>query len=259
MNGQPQPYREIPISTLMKREIFEKVHNFIASLQEETLREKKHLENLECNKKCSEGPKIFNFTEHQLDKEISKQLRNGLGYVPHSKETRAAIKIRIENEIKDAAIRYFKQINGFNPPIEINKLTMGQFVKQLLILSPASHNENDFFYGLAENFESAIKSLNINGEAEIELDDLGVFDKLPNNTIISNADKNIGIALLPVQWYVEEYYRQQEKGGFENIDMSEKQCVNNLELYISKFRELCSNEQRQILNAVWPRGKRGGK
>ena len=104
MNGQPQPYREIPISTLINREIFEKVHNFIAILQEETLREKKHLENLECNKKCSEGPKIFNFTEHQLDKEISKQLRNGLGYVPHSKETRAAIKIRIENEIKDAAI-----------------------------------------------------------------------------------------------------------------------------------------------------------
>ena len=105
---------------------------------------------------------------------------------------------------------------------------MGQFVKQLLILSPDSPNETDFFYGLAENFESAINSLNINGEADVELDDLGVFDKLPNNTIISNADKNIGIALLPVQWYVEEYYRQQEKGGFENSDMSEKKCVKLL-------------------------------
>ena len=55
MNGQPQPYREIPISTLMKREIFEKVHNFIASLQEETLREKK--ENLECNKNAQRALK----------------------------------------------------------------------------------------------------------------------------------------------------------------------------------------------------------
>ena len=60
---------------------------------------------------------------------------------------------------------------------------------------------------------------------------MSIFDRLPSDTIISNADKNIGIALLPIQWYVEEYFRQQEKGGFETIDISEKQCLANLEIF----------------------------
>ena len=127
---------------------------------------------------------------------------------------------------------------------------MGQFIKNILIFSTASHAENEFFYGLTENFNAAIKSLNIEINDNYKIDDLSVFDNLPEDTIISNADKNIGIALLPIQWFIEEYQRQQIKGGFETIEITEKQCLANLKLYISKFRVLCSNEQYGLQTMV---------
>jgi hypothetical protein len=157
---------------------------------------------------------------------------------------------RIETEIKEAAIRYFKRINGFRPPYVISNLPMGQFITNILIFSTASHDENEFFYGLTENFNAAIKSLNIEINDNYKIDDLSVFNNLPEDTIISNADKNIGIALLPIKWFIEEYQRQQIKGGFETIEITEKQCLANLELYISKFWDLCSNKQRAILKPV---------
>ena len=255
LDGQPQPYRDVTISSMIRNDIADKFYNLVHDLQEGILKEKKKNENLECLEKCSEGPKIFNFTNHVLDPKIAEQLRNGLGYVPHSKYSRKDVIDRIETEIKEAAIRYFKRINGFRPPYEISNLPMGQFITNILIFSTASHDENEFFYGLTENFNAAIKSLNIEINDNYKIDDLSVFNNLPEDTIISNADKNIGIALLPIQWFIEEYQRQQIKGGFETIEITEKQCLANLELYISKFWDLCSNEQRAILKPVWPKNK----
>ena len=85
---------------------------------------------------------------------------------------------------------------------------------------------------------------------------MSVFNKLPENSIVTNADKNIGIAIVPIQWYIEEYYRQQEKEAFETVDLNEKQCIELLDYIILKFRESCNTEQKQILKKVWP--KTGG-
>ena len=141
------------------------------------------------------------------------------------------------------------------PPREIYKLPMQNFIKQLLIFSPANSKDNEFFHGLAANYFSTMRNYDTEVDKNHQLDDLSVFDKLPANTIISIADKNVGIALLPTQWYVDEYYRQQDKGGYETIEITEKQCIDNLEFYIKKFKDFCSPEQRVILKGVWPRTK----
>lgn len=75
---------------------------------------------------------------------------------------------------------------------------------------------------------AALKSLNIEIDDSYKIDDLSVFNNLPEDTIISNADKNIGIALLPIQWFIEEYKRQQVKGGFETIELTEKNSLQTL-------------------------------
>jgi hypothetical protein len=238
---------------MIRNDITEIFYRLIHDLQEDILKEKNKNENLECLVKCSEGPTIFSFTTHVLDQDIADQLKNGLGYVPHTKSSRKDVISRIETEIKDAAVRYFRKINGFRPPNEISKLPMDQFIRNILIFSTASGKENEFFYGLNDNFSAAMKSLNIEIDENYKFDDMSIFDRLPSDTIISNADKNLGIALLPIKWYVEEYFRQREKGGFETIDISEKKCLANLEFIISKFRSLCSNEQKAILKTVWPK------
>ena len=226
LDGQPQPYKNIGIAAMIRNDITEIFYRLIHDLQEDILKEKNKNENLECLVKCSEGPKIFNFTTHVLDQDIADQLKNGLGYVPHTKSSRKDVISRIETEIKDAAVRYFRKINGFRPPNEISKLPMDQFIRNILIFSTASGKENEFFYGLNDNFSAAMKSLNIEIDENYKFDDMSIFDRLPSDTIISNADKNLGIALLPIKWYVEEYFRQQEKGGFETIDISEKKILS---------------------------------
>ena len=253
LNGQPQTKMEARVDEEICKVLKANVFKFVTNIQEDVLREKKFNENKECVKKCSDGPKIFNFTEHEISPEIIKQLEKGLGYVPHTKERNEAISQRIETEIKQVAIRYFYKINGFMPPMGISKMTMGQFIKQLLIFSPASSKENEFFYRINENLENVLKSLIIGETNDESLDNLDVLNNLPNDIIVTSADKNIGIALVPIQWFIDEYYRQQEKGAFESIDLDEKQCIDKLDLCISSFRSSCNNEQKLLIKNVWPR------
>ena len=124
---------------------------------------------------------------------------------------------------------------------------MGKFIKQVLVFSPASPSENEFFHKLKENLENVVQNLNFENVDGDELDNLKVFDNLPNDTIVTTADKNIGIAVLPIQWFIDEYHRQQTKGGFENVNLDEKECIEKLDYCIAKFRDDCNTEQRQLI------------
>ena len=253
INRQPQCDQNTNLAIEILEMIKNKITGFVLELQEDVLRKKKDDENLECDIKCKDGPKIFNFTAHTIDQDIIKQLEKGLGYVPHTKERRELITDRIETEIKKAAFSYFYKINGFRPPNEIFSLEMTKFIKQMLIFSPASPSENEFFHRLKENLEKAITNINFGNVDGDELDNLAVFDNMPIDTIVTIADKNIGIALVPIQWFIDEYHRQQIKGGFENVNLDEKECIAKLDYCIDKFREACNAEQKQMIKKFWPK------
>ena len=85
------------------------------------------------------------------------------------------------------------------------------------------------------------------------IDDMETYKDLPSDVIISCADKNVATVLLPVQWYIEEYSRQQIKGGLENINLSEKSCIENLNFAFGKFKVFFSPELKNILMKVWPK------
>ena len=117
-------------------------------------------------------------------------------------------------------MKYFYHINGFRAPYELLKLSMQGFIKQILILSPAKPMENEFFYNLHERYSKAIEAIEDFNLASEELDNIGSLDNIPDDVVISCADKNVATVIVPIEWYIEEYARQQEKGGFETINLS---------------------------------------
>ena len=71
--------------------------------------------------------------------------------------------------------------------------------------------------------------------------------------MITASDKNVGISLLPPEWYAKEYQNQVIKGGHEPIEMTEESCIQYLISQIRSFRKQCSNDQQKILNNLWPK------
>ena len=253
IEGHPHQQNNLNIGGQILQQIIENASSFIIEMQEFLLRQKRGIENAECERKCKEGPRVVNLTSYNICSSVLDQLKKGLGSVPRTNERRKVTIERIEIETKKTAFKYFHNINKFSPPWEIMKLGFNDFIKQLLILSPATAKENTFFYNLRENFDKAIRTVDDYVDKNANFDNTEAFKNLPSDVIISCADKNVATVLVPVQWYIEEYGRQQVKGGFENINLSEKSCIGNLNFAIEKFKEFCSPEQKSILKGVWPK------
>ena len=76
---------------------------------------------------------------------------------------------------------------------------------------------------------------------------------VPDKCILSQPDKNLGVFLLPVDWYRKEYLGYVEKGGNELQNMTEEQCIGKLVRTISDFRGALNDEQCTILKDHWPK------
>ena len=252
-DGHPHQENNMMLASTIRDKILKEINLAVHSLQERVLMNRRHAENQECNTKCIEGPKVINLTKYVFSKEIMDQLRKGLSSIPRIKEGHPKTIARINLEIKTAAMRYFFHLNGFRAPKEIMKLNYRSFTKQLLILSAGSTTENNFFYVLCDNFYKSMEALDGTFRGNGGIDDMKVLEALPNDVVVSNADKNIGTVILPIEWFIEEYQRQQVKGGYESIDLTEKECLDRLDFTIIKFREFCNAYQNELLSKVWPR------
>ena len=251
--GQPQNEENRTLGRDIEARVLMLALKFLETIQKFLISEKRAKENAECEQKCLEGSKVVNLTQYSIDPAILEHLRKGLGSVPRTKEQRKLTIERITSEIKISALKYFFKINGFRPPKEIMKLDFQGFIKQILIFSPACEKENKFFYALKDQFKMALRTVDDFTDKSAKLDDMTIFETLPSDVIISCADKNIATVILPINWYIEEYGRQQVKGGYETINISEEKCIANLNYTIGKFREYCSAEQKRMLSEVWPK------
>ena len=48
---------------------------------------------------------------------------------------------------------------------------------------------------------------------------------IPEGTILSTSDKNLGPVLLPIDWYVQQYEVQADIGNHVLTNMSADQCL----------------------------------
>ena len=93
----------------------------------------------------------------------------------------------------------------------------------------------------------------LSSEVKSGLDVKKVISLIPSRTIITNSDKNVGVSILPAEWYDKEYQSQILKGGHELINLSEKECLAQLSNKIRVFKAECTSKQRKLLDSLWPR------
>ena len=79
-----------------------------------------------------------------------------------------------------------------------------------------------------------------------------VSNLIPDDCIISQSDKNLGVSILPPSWYEKEYNSQIIKGGQEKMNISEFQCIKILNTKIEEFRNTLSRSQRLVFKHHWP-------
>ena len=73
---------------------------------------------------------------------------------------------------------------------------------------------------------------------------------MPKDCIITPWDKNVGISVLPYDWYKKEYKVQIIKGGYEPIQMNETSCLYMLKRNVKGFMDDCTIPQKFIINAL---------
>ena len=95
----------------------------------------------------------------------------------------------------------------------------------LMILTPNNEKLNISLTSIRENYilklPVFIKNLKPVGTVDIRK----VKNLIPENCILSPSDKNLGVTLLPPQWYQKEYQSQIIKGGYELQIFSESQYI----------------------------------
>ena len=94
-----------------------------------------------------------------------------------------------------------------------------------MVLAPNNDKLNSSLISIRENFilklPVFIKNLKPVGTVDIRK----VKNLIPENCILSPSDKNLGVTLLPPQWYQKEYQSQIIKGGYELQIFSESQYI----------------------------------
>ena len=78
----------------------------------------------------------------------------------------------------------------------------------------------------------------------------------PKGCVITASDKNVGISILPIDWYSKEYKAQIQKGGHVPIQKTEQECLALLQRAIREFKNSCNAEQTRILTSLWPKAPR---
>ena len=124
----------------------------------------------------------------------------------------------------------------------------------LSIISQCSTNTKvvrnlcDFRNCFIESLPVYLSSLSDKG-----LDIGSLMSLVPKGCVVTTSDKNVGISLLPYEWYLKEYKIQLEKGGHERVELSEHDCLKYLSSQINIFHNLCSPEQKKLVDSLWPK------
>ena len=76
---------------------------------------------------------------------------------------------------------------------------------------------------------------------------------VPKGCIITPSDKNLGVSILPLEWYRREYAVQIEKGAYIKVNKTEEQCIHMLLEKTTQFIENCSSYQKSLIDEYAPR------
>ena len=137
--------------------------------------------------------------------------------------------------------------------------TKMKFDELLLLLSslvPCGSPLAEYYYQLRDLYKESFSSY-VNNIKKMNTDmetlDKKTLKEIPEDVVVSISDKNLGVCLLPIPWYVKQYTVQCLKGAFQKVNMTEQMCIAYLQNEIRIFRNVITPEQREIIKKKWPR------
>ena len=228
--------------------VFSDFESFIYEIQSEANKKMREGNQQLCNKACSRNSKILNLTEFNIPAELDKMLADGCNSVPLDELSYDSLKDLFEKDLILSAINYFRDENKVYPLVN-QALGLKSVLEQLLSQAPSNSKQVEFYTTMYNNYVSQKQCFHNQLGVGHFIDSPAVQNILPVGTILTVTDKGLGPCLLPVDWYVEQYKVQSQKGNHVVTGMSADQCINFLKKAIESFRvALCPEERVSLKN-----------
>ena len=222
---------------------------FIFSLQEKATTYWFRKDNQMCKTLCSNTHKVVNFTSNPVPPILDEMLSHGINFVPTVARNEYEILEIVENDLKASAIRFFRDNNQNYPAID-KKTKLQTILSQLM---PSNSTDINFYCGLYDSYKlNQADFLNKINASHLK-NYKNMKKSIPEGTILSISDKNLGPCLLPIQWYINQYQHQADIGGHVPLNISEQQCLVIMLGNIQTFRATLSLSERITLKSYFVR------
>ena len=254
MCGQPiLPGVENQISDVISTAI-QSFETFMYSIQKMSVSLEYKTNNTMCKRLCTTTHSVVNFTATEVSTELQQLLSSGINFVPTVVRSNFDLLDIIENDLKIAAIKVFREKAMYYPRLNAD-LGLKNVILQLIQQTPSNTSEINFYLELYESYigrvSTFLNELNFSHLENYE----NIKQLVPKNTVLTISDKGLGPCLLPVEWYIEQYKHQAELGGHRATNMSEQQCLNSMLNSIQLFRNSLLNEERIIFGKYYKKCK----
>ena len=208
-----------------------------------------------CASKCSTGPRVHNLTTLVIPPDIMTLLGTGLDVVPQTKQDAQSIKATILSNLKSAAIAYFRSTIGHYPYGTDSISELDPLLLHLSMLTPCGSPLSEFYFKLRDTYKISIDVFlgGIVSDVENKTPSALIKQNIPDNFVITPTDKNLGVALVPIGWYHDQYKSHVIKGGYILSHLNESQCIY---LLVNKIQQLWDEncvQQNTLLRRAWPK------
>ena len=247
-----QPVSESVLKLIMDfedrlQDLFEQFRIKIQAVATKTMRSGN---NLLCANVCKSDNNILNLTEAQIPNELEEMLANGTNFVPQEQMHYKKLQSLIENDLIKASINFYRSESNIYPMVNTQS-GLKKVLEQLISQTPSNSKQIEFYTAMYNQYVEH-KKMFYDQLSEGHFADVpAVQNLLPNGTILTLSDKGLGPCLLPIEWYVQQYEVQSQKGGHVATNMSSDQCINFLKDVIQEFRTGLTPEERELLKTYY--------
>ena len=233
--------------------IHEDFEQFIYRIQAASISKFRAMNKELCSNACKDRSKILNLTDSNISPELELAFVNGPNMVPNEALRVSEVQRYIETDLIQAAVRYSWIENNIYPLFNKSG-SLKSVLEQLSSQAPANSKQVKFYTTLYETYLKLYREMKDQLLTEHIIGRPGVQNLLPEGTILSTSDKNLGPVLLPIDWYIEQYKVQSDIGNHVLTNLSTGQCLQLLKTNIEAFRAELVPEERIELKKYFSYG-----
>ena len=253
LNGQPNLRGFRSVLDKCVDDIVNKFEKYIFKLQHAALIDMRSKNKQLCTKACSNSSVILNLTDSEIPPELVRKLSSGSNFVPMDHLSSAELRVFVENDLKNAAINFYREEHKVYPLVD-QSASLTSVLKQLMSQSPSNSYQLEFYTSMHNNYMENGYQFYEQFEKGHYIESKDALKMTPNGTILTLTDKGLGPCLLPVEWYVQQYKIQAEKGKHAATGLSSDQCINLLKATIQNFRSTLSSDECLTLKQYFVSG-----